>query len=388
VIANTRDKITQWYRQSRRDLPWRRRPTPYRVWVSEVMLQQTRVNVVVPHYSKFLRRFPSMRALAISSVEDVLEEWSGLGYYRRARLLHEGARKVMERYRGRFPREIREAMRIPGVGRYTAGAILSIAYGVRVPVLDGNVARVLSRVFGITGDVSSGEERAKLWSLAGRAVEEGDPGEINQAQMELGALVCLPRNPRCDECPLETICIARRRSWVHRIPQMPAKREGRQVRCAVLLIRSGDRILLRRRGEHELLYGMWDLPGAFSGLNGDRSHGWRKAARSVPIPIEIGVRLGIIRHVVTYRKITLEVYEAATVDPGKRVGRGRSRAAKTGKERRGVQTDDEWRWCAVHEAMAMALSAPARKILSHWGGTSRSAISRSKPRATALRLTL
>ncbi|HET9885873.1 MAG TPA: A/G-specific adenine glycosylase, partial [bacterium] len=175
------------------------------------MLQQTRVDVVVPYYARFLRRFPSMSALAKAPIEEVLEAWSGLGYYRRARMLHEGARHVVRQYGGRFPRDLKTAQTIPGVGRYTAGAILSIAYGERAPILDGNVLRVLARVFGVEGDVHSGAPRAQLWEFAEQAVEEGDPSKINQAQMELGALVCTPKNPKCDECPVCGICVARAR---------------------------------------------------------------------------------------------------------------------------------------------------------------------------------
>lgn len=356
MTPDYRNSLTKWYRAHHRKLPWRTRPTPYRVWVSEIMLQQTRVDVVIPYFRRFLRRFPSMAALAKAPIDEVLEAWSGLGYYRRARMLHEGARHVVEEYGGRFPRDLKTAQTIPGVGRYTAGAILSIAYGERAPILDGNVMRVLARVFGVEGDVHSGAARAELWRLAERAVEEGDPSTINQAQMELGALVCTPKNPRCEECLLRGICVARVRGWVDRIPQVRARRTAVQVSCAVLLVRNGvsstgeasdssDRVLLRQREQDELLPGLWDLPGTFSGNNGDQSHGL-EIAKTIPLKITMGVRLGAIRHAVTYRRITLEVYEASSSHD---------------------RTPAGWRWCTLEEATTMALSSPARKILMKWG---------------------
>jgi A/G-specific adenine glycosylase len=341
--------LEKWYRANQRNLPWRTRTTPYRVWVSEIMLQQTRVEVVIPYYRRFLRRFPSMTGLAKAPIEEVLEAWSGLGYYRRARMLHEGARHVVEQFGGRFPRDLKTAQAIPGIGRYTAGAILSIAYGERAPILDGNVLRVLARVFGIKDDVHSGAGRARIWELATRAVEAGDPSTINQAQMELGALICTPKNPRCGECPLSGICIARARGWVERIPRVRPRRAAVDVSCAVLLVRNGDRVLLRQRCDGELLPGLWDLQGTFLGNDGDRSHGL-EIAKSIPHDIQIGARLGKVRHAVTYRRITLEIHEASSAQERTPIG---------------------WRWCTLDEAASMALSSPARKILAKWGEAAR-----------------
>ncbi len=327
------------------------------MWVSEIMLQQTRVDVVVPYFNRFLRRFPSVRALARSPLEPVLEAWSGLGYYRRARMLHEGARFVCERHRGRFPRTIEDALAIPGVGRYTAGAILSIACGVRAPIVDGNVVRVLSRVFGIDGDPDRGAARAMFWSIAERMVDEGDPGTINQAMMELGALVCLPRAPRCGECPAAKLCVARAQNRVDRLPRRGAKRPSIDVSRAVLLVRCGSSVLLRRRGAEELLAGLWDLPGAFAGEDDVRVGSLDSVVSALPFDAEIGARLGRVRHQVTHRRITLEVHEA-------RVPRASFANASEGGARSG-----ELLWVRPEKAMSMALSAPARKILEKWGAS-------------------
>jgi len=201
----------------------------------------------------------------------------------------------------------------------------------------------------IDGDVHSGAARAQLWELAECAVEEGDPSTINQAQMELGALICAPKNPRCDECPLRGICIARAQGCVDRIPRVRARRAAVDVRCVVLLVRNGDRVLLRQRGDGELLPGLWDLPGTFLGNDGDRSHGL-EIAKTIPMKVEIGERLGTVRHAVTYRRITLEIYESSSSQSKAPAG---------------------WRWCTIDEAAAMALSSPARKILTEWGEAAR-----------------
>jgi A/G-specific adenine glycosylase len=331
------------------------------VWVSEIMLQQTRVDVVVPYFARFLRRFPSVRALARAPIDAVLEAWSGLGYYRRARMLHEGARFVAGRHRGRFPRTIEEARAIPGVGSYTAGAILSIAYGVRAPIVDGNVARVLARIFGVEGNSERGETRARLWSLAETMVAERVPSTINQAMMELGAMVCVPRAPRCEECPAAKLCVARARGLVDRLPGVSARRASIEVSCVVLLVRDGDRILLRRRGEKELLAGLWDLPGAFTGDDDAAPGSLEASLAALGFEARAGSRLGTLRHQVTHRRITLEVHEASA--------RRASGAHVNGTERDTEPAPAELAWVRLEQAMTMALAAPARKILERWGAS-------------------
>jgi len=197
--------LLRWYRAHRRDLPWRRTRDPYAIWVSEVMLQQTRVETVVPYYERFLRAFPTPAALAEADASQVLAMWSGLGYYRRARLLHQGARAVAGRP---MPTSARELLTVPGIGRYTAGAIASIAHGEVAPLVDGNVARVIARLFALREDVSHGAGRERVWSLAAELLAEpdasADPGAFNQSLMELGARICVPREPRCSACPLQS----------------------------------------------------------------------------------------------------------------------------------------------------------------------------------------
>jgi A/G-specific adenine glycosylase len=364
-VAAYRDALVPWYRENARDLPWRRDPDPWGVWVSEVMLQQTRVETVIPYWERFLAEFPDPAALAAASEDDVLRAWSGLGYYRRARMLQAGARAVLERHAGRFPRNEAEALAIPGVGRYTAGAIRSIALGIPAPILDGNVTRVLTRVFGIRGDVSKAAVARGLWELAAEVVADGDPGEVNQAQMELGALVCAPRTPACDVCPLAATCAARRDGTQAELPELRAKRPTVAVRRTVLLVRRDERVLLRRRRPGELLAGLWDLPGAFDGAPGDRSTGADEAAALLPFPVTVGESLGTLRHAVTYRRIRLDVHAAAPVDgTGGPKADGAARAAADPPP---APDGAELRWIAPGETEDVALSSPARRILHRWG---------------------
>lgn len=348
-----RDAIVSWYRLAARDLPWRRDPTPYRVWVSEVMLQQTRVETVIPYYSRFLQRFPTIEALAGASTEAVLEAWSGLGYYRRARMLQEGAKEIMRKCGGHFPEDPHDVRALPGIGRYTSGAVCSIALGKREPIVDGNVARVLSRVFGVHGDVSKAATSRRLWDLAAEVVAEGVPGEVNQAQMELGALVCLPREPRCDACPCRKLCVARRDDRIHELPELPAKRATVRVARAVLLVRRNGSVLLRRRRAGEISPGLWDLPGAFTGTDGDRSSEPSDAVAMLPFEVEVGSRLGEIRHGVTYRRIVLEVFAA------------RPKGRRGAPTHCGIRGPDgaELAWHDVIDVDARALSSPARRAL-------------------------
>ncbi|NNE44012.1 MAG: A/G-specific adenine glycosylase [Gemmatimonadetes bacterium] len=359
-VAAYRTALVDWYRRSARRLPWRSDPTPYRVWVSELMLQQTRVETVIPYFERFLRRFPDYRSLAEATEEEVMEAWSGLGYYRRARSLHRGAQVILEEHQGEFPRQEEDVLALPGIGPYTAGAIRSIALGQPAPILDGNVIRVLTRVFGIRGDVSRAATRSRLWALAADVVREGEPGEVNQAQMELGALVCHPRAPDCDSCPLAAVCTARRDGLTAELPELPPKRATVDVARCVLLVRREGQVLLRRRLPEEISPGLWDLPGAFPGNDGDVSTGPEEAAAQVPFPVRIGTPRGTLRHAVTFRKITLEVREAVPAEAaGPRVpgapGRGPDGA--------------ELLWSGPEDADERALSSPARRILRRWGAS-------------------
>jgi A/G-specific adenine glycosylase len=255
------EALVAWFDTHQRDLPWRRDRAPYAVWVSEIMLQQTRVETVIPYFERFLSRFPDARALATAELDEVLHLWSGLGYYRRARQLHATAREVTSRYGGKFPRDAETLRSLPGVGAYTAGAIASIAYGAREPLVDGNVARVLSRIEGITDPIKSPAALARLWSLAGRLVPEDRPGRFNEALMELGATVCTPREPRCSSCPLASCCVAHGAGREREIPVVSPKPKVPEVHVvAAVLVDDRGRALFGRRRADGLFGGLWEPP--------------------------------------------------------------------------------------------------------------------------------
>jgi A/G-specific adenine glycosylase len=243
--------------EHRRDLPWRRTSDPYAVWVSEVMLQQTRVEAVVPYYERWLARFPTVEALSAADLDDVLKTWEGLGYYARARNLHAAARLVRERHAGDLPSDPRELQRLPGVGEYTAGAIASIAFGVPAPAVDGNVRRVLARLYDLEEPTSG-----QLRRIAAALVPADRPGDFNQALMELGATLCTPRSPRCDACPLVALCRARALGVQEDRPHAAAKRAVPERVIATAVVDDGDgRLLLVKRPRHGLLGGLWEFPG-------------------------------------------------------------------------------------------------------------------------------
>lgn len=253
--------LLQWYRAIRRDLPWRKDSNPYRVWVSEVMLQQTRVEAVIPYFERFMERFPTLLDLAHASEEDVVKYWEGLGYYSRVRNLHKAVREVAAAYGGEVPAEYERIRALPGVGAYTAGAVLSIAYGKPLPAIDGNVLRVFSRLFDIEDDVTSTAGKAKIEAAVVHHMPYDAASDYNQAIMELGALVCIPRAPRCGSCPVQMFCEGFRLGEAERLPVKRAKAPPRKESLAAFLIRDPmGRICIRQRPSSGLLAGMWELP--------------------------------------------------------------------------------------------------------------------------------
>ena len=258
-LRRARARLLAWYARNKRDLPWRRTSDPYAIWVSEAMLQQTQVATVLPYYERFLERFPDLPALAAAEDDEVLAMWSGLGYYRRARSLRDGARAVCERHGGRVPGDPEALRALPGIGRYTAGAIASLAFGREEPVLDGNVRRVLSRWTGRrTKPGNAGD--APLWELAARLVRGPSPGDLNQALMELGARVCTPRSPGCGACPLAEHCVARLSGDPEAFPERRPGKRAQDLEVAIAVIVHRGRVLVEPRSPRSPLRGAWDLP--------------------------------------------------------------------------------------------------------------------------------
>lgn len=292
-----------WFSAAQRDLPWRRAYDPYHVWLAEVMLQQTRMDVVVPYFERFIARFPTVESLAASSPDEVLTAWSGLGYYRRARMLHAGARHVVNEYGGALPRTAGELQTIPGIGRYTAGAIASMAFEEAAPVVDGNVSRVLARVAMLDAPAGSARLLREQWMLAARLVEaSGSPRLFNQAMMELGALVCTPRLPQCDLCPISTRCAAFRAARVEEFPVVARNAPPIELEVPLLIVRDGTRILLQRH-EGRLMDGMFHLPHGSDVLIADSSNRFVRRRE-----------LGRFTHTITNRRVVFVVHEAEPRD--------------------------------------------------------------------------
>jgi A/G-specific adenine glycosylase len=313
-------RLLAWYDAHRRDMPWRRTRDPYPVWLSEVMLQQTQVATARPYYDAFLARFPTLASLARARPARVLETWAGLGYYRRARHLHEAARTVVREHAGRVPDDPEGFGRLPGVGRYTTGAVLSICFDRPLPVLDGNVARVLSRLYALPAAIREPGGARRLWALAGSLVPMRRPGDWNQAVMELGATVCTPRAPACGGCPLRSLCRARRLDRVAEFPPVARRRATETMRRAVALIERRGRVLMERR-EGALLAGLWEPPGVELANGAAPAVALRAALASIGVRARLSDAGRVVRHTITHRAITVEVWQGALTGPAPRTAR-------------------------------------------------------------------
>lgn len=298
------------FRSVRRDLPWRRSRDPYAIWISEIMLQQTRVAAVVPYFERWMARFPTIASLAEAPLDDVLAAWSGLGYYSRARNLHRCARELMARHGGALPASAAALRGLPGIGPYTAGAIASIAFEQAEPLVDGNVARVLARLYAIDEDIKSPAATRVLWRLAGQMVPAAAPGDFNQGLMELGATVCTPLSPACLSCPLAALCRARAQGREHELPRTPARKRPEElplIDARALWIERRGELLLARRTPDGLYGGLWELPQIEGGRARDRLAGiLAPAAR-------LCGRAPVLEHcqTLTHRRLRIRVFVAA-----------------------------------------------------------------------------
>jgi A/G-specific adenine glycosylase len=321
------DRLIAWYRRAHRDLPWRHTGDPYRIWVSEVMLQQTRAQAVIPYYQRFLERFPTVEALAAAEEQDVLAQWAGLGYYSRARNLRRAAQQVVAA--GDFPRDYEAIRALPGIGDYTAAAIASIAFGLPHAVVDGNVLRVVARMENDSADIASPRTRERFRAIVqqwmGRQrVGHREPGVFNQALMELGATVCLPANPLCRDCPIARSCRALQAGTVAQLPVKLRRAEPVAIAAVLLLVRRGGRVLLRQKeAGARRMAGFWELP-APEQLPGSRA----------------GKSWGEFRHTITHHHYTFTVRSASGRAPG-----------------------PEFQWFSADRLSAIPLSTTARKAL-------------------------
>lgn len=361
-FAPLRRQLLKWYQLNRRKLPWRNTRDPYRIWISEIMLQQTQVATVVDYFRRFLTQFPTIQVLADAEEQQVLSAWAGLGYYRRARQLHAAAKQICQNHQGQFPAEFNQILDLPGIGRYTAGAIASIAHDDRRPILEANTIRLFSRVEGLTSDPTTADSQKRLWTFAEAVLPpRRGAGEINQAVMELGSLVCTPKNPTCLECPIVQHCQAHQTGRQHHIPLVKRKPKPTQLKHVLVVIRRGNRLLVRQNEPGNWWEGLWDFPrtevdkNAFQSPKSRRSQVVSPASQSIAeatlleslgLPCTIDGWIRSLRHGVTRYRIELDCFEAELL-PGVSLG----------------QLPGKWKWLSPDGRVELPLTSTAMKLL-------------------------
>jgi A/G-specific adenine glycosylase len=349
-IEELRRALLQWFAEHRRELPWRRvNDDPYAIWIAEVMLQQTQVATVIPYYERFMRRFPTLESLAEAPSEEVLKHWEGLGYYSRARNLQEAAQQVVREHDSRLPAEAETLQRLPGIGRYTAGAIASIAFGQVSPVVDGNVSRVLARLFWLKGDLKKPSAQSLLWNLARQLVDPHSPGDFNQAMMELGSTVCTPAAPECGRCPVAHLCAALQRGEPSAVPEASPSKPSRAVTDVSAIVLNNGWVLIAKRPPQGLWGGLWEFPRITrQGKESIEQLACQAAQELVGIQVKPREPLIQIKHQVTYHAIRLHGYlcdyDAGEINPV------------------GYQ---EARWVLPENLPDLPLSAPQRQLADH-----------------------
>lgn len=309
IEINFSAALLTWYRQCARELPWRGSSDPYAIWVSEIMLQQTRVETVIPYYENWMQRFPTIRSLAEAPQQDVLATWEGLGYYSRARNLQRAAQVVIAQHNGELPEDVKSLQKLPGIGRYTAGAITSIAFGLDEPVLDGNVRRVFARVFDLQVPARSPDGEARLWVLASEHLPAGQASEYNQALMDLGASVCTPRSPNCTSCPVVNYCRAYALGVQEQRPILSARPAIPHYTVTAAVIERQGKILIAQRPQKGLLGGLWEFPGGKQQPNESLLDClMREISEELGVAVVIIHPFGVYRHAYTHFRVTLHAF--------------------------------------------------------------------------------
>ncbi|MBA4399906.1 MAG: A/G-specific adenine glycosylase [Anaerolinea sp.] len=341
--------LLAWYMQHARELPWRGVSDPYAVWVSEIMLQQTRVETVIPYFQRWMQRFPTVQALAESNEQDVLQTWEGLGYYSRARNLYRAAKDVVKRFGGRLPTTRLDLESLPGIGRYTAGAIASMAFGQDEPALDGNLRRVLARAFNLTVPLRTGQGKQALQRLLDEHLPRGQAGDFNQAMMDLGATLCTPRSPDCANCPVAVICQAYQLGVQDERPLPEPRHQIPHYTVTAAVIQREGRVLVAQRPAAGLLGGMWEFPGGK--LEPDETLTAcleREILEELGTRVTVGEPIGIFRHAYTHFKVTLHAFYCTL----------------NGAEPRAIEASD-LRWALPNELAAFPMGKIDRQITRH-----------------------
>lgn len=350
--------LTTWYQAGHRDLPWRNTTNAYHIWLSETMLQQTQVKTVIDYYHRFLERYPSIQALAEAPADDVLKLWEGLGYYARCRNLHKAAKHMVEHHQGQFPQTFAEAQALSGIGRSTAGAILTFAYGQKYPLLDGNVKRVLSRIVDIEGDVQQASVVNRMWQLSEELLSQSDDSyAYNQAIMELGATVCLPKNPRCLLCPVKPYCTAAARGTQHERPVKGVKKVSPHYDIGVGVIWKDGQILIQQRPSEGLLGGLWEFPGGKQEPEESLIETVRREIEEeLSIAVQVREPIMTVKHAYTHFKITLHAFHCDYI-----VGTPEPKACQA------------WKWVNPEElttyAFPKANKTVLEKVVQEWQAT-------------------
>ena len=344
--SSFRRKLNDWYVDRGRDLPWRRNFDPYQIWISEIMLQQTTVVAVIPYFARFLDRFPTVEDLAAGEETDVLRLWEGLGYYSRARNLHRAAKVIVEQYSGIFPKDLDVLQSLPGVGRYTAGAIASFAFDHRAPIVEANTLRLYCRLIGYGGDPRSRDGQERLWRFAEDILPQKGSGRLNQALMELGATVCSPRDPDCKSCPIRSYCQANHDGTQASIPQPKPKTVITEITEVSIAVRMGSKYLLRKRTSNERWAGLWDfvrfeIEHAASSI--DCLFVVGSVLERTGLSVIMGPQIDEIKHAVTRYRITLKCIVADRV-------KGR------------LKSNEEWQWVQPSKFDEYPLSVTARQF--------------------------
>ncbi len=352
-VSQFQRKLIRWFSEHQRRLPWRLRGNPYRIFVVEIMLQQTQIKTVIPYYKRWLKTFPTIDVLAKAPLDQVLKLWEGLGYYTRARNLHKASQIVVERFGGKIPSDLEILQSLPGIGRYTAGAIASIAFQKPVPLVDGNVARVFSRIFYLRKDISKPETQKMLYTLAEKLVPAKEPGIFNQALMELGSLICIPETPKCSICPVQSLCLAFRKGDASKLPIKSNGVRVKKIEMVVGILEKNGRLLVRRRPERGIWGGLWEIPGTIRAKDETLEEALAQEFKeTLGISIQIHKKEDPIVHQFTHRNATIHPF---TLTP----------KTGTGLPRRPVPKFKNSRTCwATQKALKkLSFPVPHQKIL-------------------------
>ena len=349
TVRTIQTSLSGWYQKEKRDLPWRNTEDPYHILVSEFMLQQTQVKTVIPYYQRWIRSFPSPGKLAAARESRVLKHWEGLGYYSRARNLHRSAKLIKKDFQGKVPDSLEEILSLPGVGRYTAGAVLSIAFNKKMPVLDGNVKRVLARLFCLEENGSTKTSENRLWQTAENLIPEKNPGDFNQALMELGATICLPKNPLCLLCPLNSICEAKKEGAQEKFPPAKMKTPAKKIEVSAAVIFRNGKTYIQQRPLKGLMGGLWEFPGGKIEKNESPEDCLKREIREeLGIGIAIEKKIMTLKHTYTQFRVTLHVFLCAPASAKIR-----------------TTSCDQWKWVPVRDINKYPFPAANVKIINY-----------------------